>query len=308
MRQSTLRAFLILVLCAVGLAACTGGGGERRPVVGGGGQPVVMPTPTPDPDPAPSTFPQAVTPTNPPQESGRDISGIEIAGAGTTTRIYARNATSSTHTINSGTWYEPKDGEAQRMIVTRTVRVPAGTTATIPAACMQQSNDVPATGLRFFSQHKSIRSGIQTCQRNCLSRSSGIQSCVWACEDEDPSPSPTPGGGGSAGVDVSITDRCTARYQIHWKIYTYPRANASASGVWPASNRHYYTERYGETYRQSVSCTPGYLVCYGARGGSRRQYSWGVGYDGREGCDDCCVTCPSSGRSRLSRAPTCSDP
>lgn len=127
------------------------------------------------------TLPSELTPRAAPQESGSDIRGIEVAGLGNITALGIRNTLGSPYTVNVGTWYEPKDGNVQRMIVTRTTTIPSGQTRSVPVACMQQSKDAPYSGIRFFSQSKNIRSGIQTCQQQCLT-GSDIQRCVWNCE------------------------------------------------------------------------------------------------------------------------------
>ena len=137
-----------------------------------------------------STLPSELTPRAAPQESGSDIPGIEVAGLGSITALGIRNTLGSPYTVNVGTWYEPKDGNVQRMIVTRTTTIPSGQTRSVPVACMQQSKDPPYSGIRFFSQSKMIRSGIQTCQQRCLT-GSDIQRCVWNCE----------GSGGSGTID-----------------------------------------------------------------------------------------------------------
>lgn len=235
-----------------------------------------------------TTFPRATVLRNAPQESGRDIPGIEIAGAGTTTRLFARNTSGSTYTISQGTWYEPKDGNAQRMIVTQTVRVPTGTVATIPAACMQRSKPAPASGLRFFSQYKSIRSGIQTCQRNCLSgSSSSIQSCVWACETAP------------STITFSVEDACADGTGIRYKFFGY-RPDRYTVGqsvrVWPSRSTHWTLTGFGDENSHRLTCTPGHHICFGGEAADSSRRTWGVGFnDNASSSDYFCGTCPSSG-------------
>lgn len=120
-----------------------------------------------------------------------------------------------------------------------------------------------------------------------------------------PGGGPPGGGSGSPSATVSITDGCNDGYRIEWKIYTYPRAGSRPNGVLPSSSTHWYTSRVGQTQTESLRCTSGNLVCYGARGGRTGQRSWGVGLDGSRGCSDCCVGCPSSGTTRLSKRLIC---
>ena len=127
-------------------------------------------------------FPSAVPPRNPPQASGSDRPNVEVAGADSTGYVLARNRSAGPVTYPRGSWFEPRDGGYQRMIVSETVTVPAGQVAQVPAACMQFSKDVPASGIRFFSQSKPATGTVQSCQSRCLSSGGNLQRCVWGCE------------------------------------------------------------------------------------------------------------------------------
>ena len=139
------------------------------------------PTPTPPVTPG---LPPVYTPRTAPQASGTDIPNIEISGLGSTSRFAVRNTGSTTAVIRVGTWYEPRDGSFQRMIVTRTTSVPPGRVVEVPIACMQRMKGAPARGLRFFSSPKGIAGPVQQCQQRCLSDTRGfsLQNCVWDCE------------------------------------------------------------------------------------------------------------------------------
>ena len=314
MVSKSLGAFILLVLVLL-LASC-GGGGSSTPT----------PTsPTPDPSPGPSRgegpdmtvmppegrpvvlpgggFPPEVRPTSSPQESGSDIRGIEVAGLGTTAALIIRNTLGSQYTVRAGTWYEPKDGGAQRMIVTRTTSVPSGQTARVSAACMQREKDIPAQGLRFFSQFKTIRAGVQTCQQRCLSRDSDIQRCVWNCQGSQGG-----GVGGSREITFRITDACNDGYDINYRFFAND-ASDDVVGGWPGGNLVYSTRRLGETHTHTLACPSNTVkICYGAQreSSSRDNSYWGVGLDGDEGCADCCISCPSSGVVTGGRRLTCS--
>ena len=147
------------------------------------------------PTPLPSGLPPVYNPRTAPQASGTDIPNIEISGLGTTRRFAVRNTGSTTAVIRAGTWYEPRDGSFQRMIVTRTTSVPPGQVVEVPIACMQERKRAPARGLRFFSSPKGITGPVQQCQQRCLSdigSSPSLQRCVWACERSAPTPPVTP--------------------------------------------------------------------------------------------------------------------
>lgn len=304
-----LGAFILLVLVLL-LASCGGGGGSPT-------------SPTPDPSPGPSrvegpdmtvrppdtqpprvlpgggseNFPPEVRPTSSPQESGSDIRGIEVAGFGTTADLIIRNTLGSQYTVRAGTWYEPKDGGAQRMIVTRTTSVPSGQTARVSAACMQREKRIPAAGLRFFSQFKTIRAGVQTCQQRCLSRDSGIQDCVWKCQE-----------GEAPGITFRITDACNDGYDINYRFFDYDASNNRVQ-TRPGGSHVYTTRRLGETYTHTLACPSNTVkICYGAqreRSSGDNSY-WGLGLDGDESCADCCISCPSIGVVTGGRRLTCS--
>ena len=131
-------------------------------------------------------LPPEPTRSKPPQAPGSDLPNVEIAGAGTTEYVQALNTSSQTVNFQQGTWFEPKDGQYQRMIIASSTSVPPGRIVQIPTACMQRSNDPPAIGARLFSRPKPISGSVQQCQRNCLSRGGTIQTCVWGCETPTP--------------------------------------------------------------------------------------------------------------------------
>lgn len=134
--------------------------------------------------PNPGFFPSPVRVTSSPQAPGQDLPNVEVAGAGSTTALWVKNGGTGNLPIRAGTWYEPKDGNAQRMIVTESMTVAAGQSARVSAACMQEGKPAPPTGLRFFSAAKQISGQVQQCQARCLGGSSvqSVQRCIWGCE------------------------------------------------------------------------------------------------------------------------------
>ena len=191
-------------VCRVITSACASGSAPPTGVWRhSGGPPIITPPPPP-----PTTFPSEPPRRLAPQGSGSDLPGIEVAGAGGTRYVSAWNRTSTTVVYSAGTWFEPKDGQYQRMIVTQSTRVSAGQVARVPTACMQQGNPAPASGARFFSRPKSASGSVQQCQQGCLSGSpSNFQSCVWRCESQT-APPPPPPPPPATGVTVRITDAC----------------------------------------------------------------------------------------------------
>ena len=160
---------------------------------------------------------ELLLPDDPPQASGEDRSGIEIAAAVSTSRIgpydlqpfLLNNTGAQPISYSPGDWLEPKDGSNQRMMIVAANPVSAqgsglftaaiasfGGSAGLPnqsnanstitqlsVVCMQQVGDIPKRGGRYFSQPKTAQGAIQECQRNCVSdQALSIQGCVWNCE------------------------------------------------------------------------------------------------------------------------------
>ena len=82
-------------------------------------------------------FPEELLlPDNPPQASGEDVSGVEVAAAITTTRIDGDDvqtflASDSGATYRPGDWLEPKDGSNQRMMIVGASQVSAVASAAL---------------------------------------------------------------------------------------------------------------------------------------------------------------------------------
>lgn len=256
-----------------------------------GGQPATSPPAT-----SPPALPPAVAPTSPPQASGRDLPNIEIAGRGTTSGFAVRNSGGTAHVVTAGSWYEPKDGSYQRMMVTRTTSVPSGEVVQVPIACMQRSKRTPANGLRFFSSSKAVTGSVQSCQRTCLSGNAAeFQSCIWGCEA--PSGSPPPGSAGSSSLSWSVVDACNDSRRVEYRFFEV--ANERNTGrSWPGGSRFYITPGYNRTVTSTLACSPGTSVAIGAqidRDGGR--WSFGAGFDGTRGCSECVYACGANTRT-----------
>lgn len=225
--------------------------------------------------------------TSAPQAAGHDAAGVVVAGAGTTAQIFVQNSRATALSVRAGTWFEPKSGNAQRMVVTQTTSVAPGETKRVPAACMQRGKATPPTGLRFFSEPQPVSGSVQQCQARCLGEAEQVQNCVWGCEREDEPE--------SASVAFTVEDSCNDRYPIDYRFFAYPQGSSTPDEIWPSSSQLYYTGGLGQEYTHRLTCTPGQNICYGAKTGNRY---WGVGIDGDERCSDCCIACPQSGNAR----------
>ena len=94
----------------------------------------------------------------------------------------------------------------------------------------------------------------------------------------------------SSGLRVSLGSACSDT--IHLRFFEDRNDVTSSSAQWPGGGR-VYVVRDGESYQQSLGCTPGYKVCYGARNTRTNSY-WGIDIDASKGCENCCTTCPAS--------------
>ena len=275
MLTRTLTALALVVGLGVGIVACTEGESTS------GSAPSVPPPPPPPPPPmARESLPPPAPIHSAPQAGGRDISRVEVAGRGTVARLTVANDSSRSVTYYAGSWLEPKDGSYQRMMVLDTRTIRSGASADIPTACMQVSKSVPARGLRFFSETKSAGGALQSCQTSCLGRGlqSAVQSCIWDCE--------------KPRIEWTIEDACADGQDIHFRFFQIRSGNVVR--VWPSSSR-VYVAPFGEPVTATLDPSQpelGGKICYGAEAGNRY---WGIGIDGDEGCDDCCLAVPTAG-------------
>ena len=127
----------------------------------------------------------------------------------------------------------------------------------------------------------------------CVDNPGGDEHCsdsVKVTVSEDTSPPPPPPS--QRGVSVGIEDGCNDGYRINYRFYGYNSQN-TATRVFPAQNRQYYTPGYNREVRHSLGCADEVVrICFGAETGNT---TWGVGLDGDQSCTNCCYTCPSSG-------------
>jgi hypothetical protein len=68
----------------------------------------------------------------------------------------------------------------------------------------------------------------------------------------------------------------------------YVRAfSANRDAVWPAGAHWIFNDRAERC--ALLSCVPGEKICYGGTDNANRY--WGVGYNGNQGCANCCGFC-----------------
>ena len=234
------------------------------------------------PPPGNTTLPTEPPRTSAPQASGSDWPGVEVAGAGGTTYVSALNRRSGTVTFQAGTWFEPKDGKYQRMIVTRSTSVSPGQVVRIPTACMQAGNRAPANGARFFSNPKRASGSIQQCQTRCLSGGQSVQSCVWGCENQPNE------------IVFRTDDRCDDGRNVTMR-FSYAQNTSSGAQFVSWATGELVAGGADTVTRVSCNRSGADAVCRGARIKGTNWY-YGQDLDGSKHCTDCCYSCPDSGR------------
>jgi hypothetical protein len=66
--------------------------------------------------------------------------------------------------------------------------------------------------------------------------------------------------------------------------------------VWPGNDKAYNLNDYKE-HGFKLACVNNEKICYGAWVTNKPNVYWGMGFNGKEGCADCCVGC-SGGHTR----------
>lgn len=114
----------------------------------------------------------------PPQAEGTDEPGVTVRRGLTlgTDALEIEVEDGVQYTVRAGTYYEPKHGEHQRLIVVEDHVLLGPTTAYVEAYCMQAEK----IGLsdEYFSTPKAPDGSIQECQESC----GADQLCIWACQ------------------------------------------------------------------------------------------------------------------------------
>lgn len=215
----------------------------------------------------------------PPTGPGTGVRNVEIRGTGALGRSALKIEVPPGHSFNAraGQFLVPLDSRYQRMMLTRGYSLGEGSHY-LDAACMQQKKDTPTTAAQFRPSLSSPSSSVEICQSRC----NGDQSCIWACEKDEP-------GDGTSTLRYQIEDGCNDSTRIDYRFF-----DQDNDLVWPNASQHYYTPGYGQSSTTSLSCRTGASICYGGRSGDRY---WGVGLDGRQRCESCCVRCSDETRS-----------
>ena len=115
--------------------------------------------------------------------------------------------------------------------------------------------------------------------------------------------------GGSSSLEVRMEDECNDGQATNVRFFEDASGNISQqSAAWPSRDLVYSNNDPGEgstIFDGVLNCTAGYTVCYGARPRNEGDSYWGVDIDGSKSCDNCCTTCPASGRGEFTRRLIC---
>jgi hypothetical protein len=100
---------------------------------------------------------------------------------------------------------------------------------------------------------------------------------------------PMPVANGS--LSWTLGDQCNNGDEIDYRFF-----DTVNNMQWPADRTLVYYMVYGQSFKTTVSCVPGALVCYGAASGNGSR-TWGIGLSGTGGCTSCCGRCDGSSYS-----------
>lgn len=92
--------------------------------------------------------------------------------------------------------------------------------------------------------------------------------------------------GGAARAEV-MTWKFTS---LHPNIVDVKLFDKSHNLVWPAGG-NVWSLKDDNAHTVRINCTPGNRICYGAAVRGTGSSYWGIGLDGRQGCQTCCYVC-----------------
>lgn len=104
---------------------------------------------------------------------------------------------------------------------------------------------------------------------------------------------------------AAAADSVTFRFQrffpnvVHVQLYS----NTRYGWTWPAANQVYVLDDYN-IHTFEISCQPAEVVCYGGWMSTNFDVNWGLGYNGRGSCSDCCWVCDGTVTEIIELRPT----
>lgn len=93
-------------------------------------------------------------------------------------------------------------------------------------------------------------------------------------------------GGAQAQSEMTWKFQNDYKYKAQVKFFSSDRKGH----VWPGQDRAYNLND-GGTHAVKISCLGGEKICYGGWVTGNSKLYWGVGADGKQGCENCCFKC-----------------
>ena len=90
----------------------------------------------------------------------------------------------------------------------------------------------------------------------------------------------------------SFSDQCVDGFGLKIKLFGIDK-RGGINWYWPEPDRHWPVEP-GGSLMETIRCTPGEKICYGASTSFDDDEHWGVGLDGKGSCKTCCNFCRST--------------
>jgi hypothetical protein len=112
-----------------------------------------------------------------------------------------------------------------------------------------------------------------------LGKAGGTVSCSYSGSKQQNQPEAT----SLNVIHFHIKNSTGINMQVDFHSQTFDR-------VWPGNNRA-WDQNDDAVHDYNLSCSPGEKICYGAWSVPGHNTTWGTGFDGTVGCQNCCGTC-----------------
>ena len=94
------------------------------------------------------------------------------------------------------------------------------------------------------------------------------------------------GQGAQAQSEMTWRFQSDYKYKVQVKFFSSDRKGF----VWPGNNRAYNLDD-AAAHSIKIACLGGEKICYGGWVTGNGKLYWGVGADGKQGCENCCFKC-----------------
>ncbi|MFN2425168.1 MAG: dockerin type I domain-containing protein [Candidatus Binatia bacterium] len=101
-------------------------------------------------------------------------------------------------------------------------------------------------------------------------------------------------------VEWTLSDGCNDGKGIQYRLF-----DVDHDLVSPGGDQAWIIESFGGKSAVPVACINGAKICYGGEQRPPTGLYWGVGINGDEGCQSCCLTCPPTGIAKAQHNLTC---